>query len=162
MYWEDVAVDRTFETAARTVTEADIVNFAGVSGDFNPVHTDALFAADSLFGQRIAHGVLGLSVATGLLSRTALLGPTAVAFLGINNWRFETPILIGDTLRVRATVTGKRPTRAADRGILYEQLQLVNQHDTVVQSGEFVVLVERQPTTQKDQTYKPTATEQKT
>ena len=148
IYWEDIDIDGTFETPGRTVTEADIVNFAGVSGDFNPVHVDALFAAGSLFKQRIAHGALGLAIITGLLSRTGLLGPTAVAFLGINNWRFEAPLLIGDTIRVRASVTNKRPTRASDRGILYEAIQLVNQHNAVVQAGEFVVLVERRPSEQ--------------
>lgn len=143
MYWDEIKVGASFESAARTITEADIVNFAGLSGDFNPIHTDAVFASATIFGSRIAHGLLGLSIASGLLTRTSGLGPDVIAFLGINEWRFSAPIRIGDTIRARSTVTRTRSTREPDRGIVIQRVDVVNQHDQIVQSGEFVVMIRR-------------------
>ena len=102
MYFEDFEVGQRFVTAGRTVTEADVVNFAGVSGDYNPIHTDAEFAKSTPFGQRIAHGLLVLSMLTGLRQRTGATDGTLIAWLEIRNYKFLKPVLIGDTVRGRA------------------------------------------------------------
>lgn len=140
-YLEDFAVGEEIETPARTVTEADVVAFAGLSGDYNPIHTDAEFAAGTPFGQRIAHGLLGLSIASGLAGRTGMLEGTALAFLAIEDWRFAKPILFGDTVRVRIKVIEARASSKPGAGVLRRRIELVNQRGEVVQSGTFVTLV---------------------
>jgi acyl dehydratase len=109
LYFEDVEVGLRFETLSRTVTEADLVAFAGVSGDFNPLHTDAVYAAGTIYGERIAHGALVLSLATGLRQRTGLFDGTLMGLLEIRSWRFLAPVLVGDTIRVVNEVTELRP-----------------------------------------------------
>ena len=104
LYFEDVEVGFRFETPSRTVTEADLVAFAGVSGDFNPLHTDRVFAATSIYGERIAHGALVLSLVTGLRQRVGLFDGTLMGLLEIRSWRFVAPVLIGDTIRVASEV----------------------------------------------------------
>lgn len=141
MVLEDFAVGQETRTPARTVTEADVTAFAGLSGDYNPIHTDAEFAAATPFRQRIAHGVLGLAIVTGLGSRTGMLDGTAIAFLGIEDWKFSKPILLGDTVHVRMTVTEVRPSSKPGSGVLKRKMELVNQRGEVVQSGVFVTLV---------------------
>lgn len=140
-YLEDFRVGEETVTAARTVTEADVVAFAGLSGDYNPIHTDAEFAATTPFGRRIAHGVLGLAVITGLAARTGMLDGTALAFLGIEDWRFTGPIFPGDTVHVRMKVIEARPSSKPGSGVLRRRMELVNQRGEVVQSGTFVTLV---------------------
>lgn len=132
------------ETPARTVTEADVVNFAGLSGDFNPLHTDAEFAAASQFGQRIAHGLLGLAFVSGLLGRLNLFDGTGLAFVELQ-WKFLRPMYFGDTLRVRQTVVERRETRSPQRGMVTFQIDLVNQHQEIVQSGQRVLMIARRP-----------------
>jgi acyl dehydratase len=141
MYLEDFKVGEETVTPARTLTEADVVVFAGLSGDYNPIHTDAEFAAATPFGRRIAHGVLGLAVVTGLAARTGMLDGTALAFLGIEDWKFSKPILLGDTVHVRMKVTEVRPSSKPGSGVLRRRMELVNQRGEVVQSGTFVTLV---------------------
>ncbi len=99
------------ETAGRTITEADIVMFASLTGDWNPIHVDAEYAKNTIFGQRVAHGLLTLSVMSGLLMRLGFLEETVVAFYGIDRLRFTNPVFIGDTIRARAKVVEKQ-----DRG----------------------------------------------
>jgi acyl dehydratase len=141
MYLEDFKPGQEFTTPARTVTEADVVAFAGLSSDYNPIHTNAEFAAATPFRQRIAHGVLGLAVLTGLGGRTGMLDGTAIAFLGMEDWKFSGPIFFGDTVHVRMTVTDVRPSRKPGSGVLKRRMELVNQRGEVVQSGTFVTLV---------------------
>jgi acyl dehydratase len=143
LYFEDVEVGFRFETPSRTVTEADLVAFAGVSGDFNPLHTDAVFAGDSIYGGRIAHGALILSLATGLRQRVGLFGGTLMGLLEIRSWRFRAPVRIGDTIRVRTEVTELRPTSKPDRGVMVQRVEVVNQDDAVVNEGELVMLIRR-------------------
>ncbi|MDW8469673.1 MAG: MaoC/PaaZ C-terminal domain-containing protein [Burkholderiales bacterium] len=140
-YLEDFVAGERIETPARTVTEADVVAFAGLSGDYNPIHTDAEFAAGTPFGQRIAHGLLGLSIASGLAGRTGMLEGTALAFLAIEDWRFAKPILFGDTVRARITVLEARASSKPGAGVLKRRIELVNQRGEVVQGGTFVTLV---------------------
>jgi acyl dehydratase len=143
LYYEDLDVGFSFETPRRTVTEADLVAFAGVSGDFNPLHTDAVFAADTIYGERIAHGALVLSLATGLRQRVGLFDGTLLGLLEIRNWRFIAPVRIGDTIRVRTEVTELHPTTKSDRGVMVQHIAVVNQADEVVNDGTFVMLLKR-------------------
>ena len=141
-YFEDIQVGDEYVSPGRTVTEADIVAFAGLSGDYNVLHTDAEYMRTSIFGERIAHGLLGLAIQSGLGTR-ALPRPFAtLAFLGLR-WRFKAPIKIGDTIKVRIKVTDKRETSKPDRGIVVLQRTVVNQRGEVVQEGETDTMVER-------------------
>jgi acyl dehydratase len=140
IYYEDVEVGREQNSPARTVTETDIVNFAGLSGDFNVIHTDAEFVKITPFGQRIAHGLLGLSIASGLVARN----PGAeqhrlVAFLGMT-WDFRHPIFIGDTVYVEQTVASKRPTSKPGLGIVVYHAKVINQRNEVCQEGDWKVM----------------------
>lgn len=138
---EDFAVGQVDESHARTVTETDIVTFSWVSGDVNPMHTDAVHSAKSPIGQRIAHGALGLSIATGLSASLGYLEGSAIAALGIDEWRFLKPILFNDTVRLRATVVSNRLTSKPDRGVLVRRMELLNQRDEVVQTGLMSTMV---------------------
>ena len=138
---EDLAVGQVDESHARTVTETDIVTFSWVSGDVNPMHTDAVHSAKSPIGQRIAHGALGLSIATGLSASLGYLEGSAIAALGIDEWRFLKPILFNDTVRLRATVVSNRLTSKPDRGVLVRRMELLNQRDEVVQTGLMSTMV---------------------
>jgi acyl dehydratase len=140
-YFEDIEVGEAYESPGRTVTETDIVLFAGLSGDYNVLHTDAEFMKSSVFGERIAHGLLGLAIQSGLFSRATQPYAT-LAFVGLR-WKFKAPIKIGDTIRLRARVIAKRETSKPDRGLVTLERQILNQRGEVVQEGETDVLVER-------------------
>jgi acyl dehydratase len=143
-FYEDYAVGDEFVTPARTVTEADVVMFAALSGDYNRLHTDAEYAAQGPFGERIAHGLLGLSIVIGLAFRTEIDPDSAVAFLGLS-WKFTGPIKLGDTIHAIIKIAGMRPTRTPDRGIIVQATQLLNQRGELVQSGELTLMVKRRP-----------------
>jgi acyl dehydratase len=141
-YFEDIQIGDEYISPGRTVTEADIVAFAGLSGDYNVLHTDAEYMRTSIFGERIAHGLLGLAIQSGLGTR-ALPRPFAtLALLGLR-WRFKAPIKIGDTIKVRIKVTDKREASKPDRGIVVLQRSVLNQRGEVVQEGDTDILVER-------------------
>jgi acyl dehydratase len=141
-------VGQTFKTRARTVTETDIVNFAGLSWDTNPLHTDAEFAEKTIFGERIAHGMLGLVISTGLSQSLGILDDTIVAFLELN-WKFLAPVKIGDTLHVEQTVIEKRETKKPDRGIIKLEAILINQRGEKVQEGTRTIMVKRKSNDEK-------------
>jgi acyl dehydratase len=142
-YFEEIEVGDTYESPGRTITEADIVMFAGVSGDYNVIHTDAEFMKTSIFGERIAHGLLGLSIQAGLLGR-AMPSYASLGVAGLR-WKFKNPIKIGDTIRVRGKVIGKKETDDATQGIVTLERVVVNQRDEVVQEGETDLTIERRP-----------------
>jgi acyl dehydratase len=144
-YYEDFRPGQVFLSQARTITEADVVTFAGWSWDTNPVHTDAEGARHGRFGERIAHGLLGLSVALGLASRLGVFESCSIALLGIDGWRFQRPLLLGDTVRVRVEILGTRLTSKGDAGILRRRLTLVDQDDETVQDGEIGLMVALRP-----------------
>jgi acyl dehydratase len=131
--FEDITVGEEYASPGRTVTETDIVIFAGLSGDYNVLHTDAELMKSSLFGERIAHGLLGLSIQHGLLTRgmPAWAGET----LGALRWKFKGPIKIGDTIRARARVLAKRDVEPG-WGAVTVARTVLNQRDEVVQEGE--------------------------
>ena len=141
-YWDEIEVGEEYESPGRTVTEADIVLFAGLSGDYNVLHTDAEFMKASIFGERIAHGLLGLAIQSGLLTRA--MQPYATIAFDSLRWKFKAPIRIGDTIRVRARVTSRKETKP-DRGLVVLQRTVLNQRDEVVQEGETELVVERRP-----------------
>jgi acyl dehydratase len=141
--FEDVELGFRFETPSRTVTEADLVAFAGVSGDFNPLHTDRFLAAESIYGERIAHGALVLSITTGLRQRVGLFDGTLMGLLEIRSWRFAAPVRIGDTIRVVCEITELRETSKPDRGIMVQRIDVLNQDGIAVAGGEFVMLLRR-------------------
>jgi len=149
-YYEEFAIDQVLTAPARTVTEADIVAFAGLSGDYNQLHTDAVYAArESTYGKRIAHGLLGLSIASGLAARAGFIEGTALAFLGLD-WRFKAPIHIGDTITLRARVTRTRPMPSAGGGIVVLDVAVVNQHGATVQQGEWSMMMRGRPPAQSE------------
>lgn len=141
MFLEDFEVGQVFTTQARTVGEADVAGFAAVTWDTNEVHTDAVAAAEGRFGERIAHGVLGLSYAMGLVSRLGIFEGSSVALLGIDEWRFTSPILIGDTITCRLEILGVRRASAGDTGVLDRRFTLTNQRGDVVQEGRIPLMV---------------------
>jgi acyl dehydratase len=143
-YFEQFEVGEEWRPPARTITEHDVIAFAGLSGDANPVHTDAVFAAGSRFGEPIAHGLLGLAAAGGFLSRVGVIDGTAVALLDVG-WRFRAPVRFGDTIAATIAVVSKRETSDPTSGIVVFSFQLENQRDDLVQEGEHVFLVARRP-----------------
>ncbi len=139
--FEDLQVGDEYRSPGRTVTEADIVIFAGLSGDYNVLHTDAEHMKSSLYGERIAHGLLGLSLQHGLLARGMPDRP-GERFLGLK-WKFKGPIKIGDTLHVRARIAAKKAGDEPGWGLVTMERQVVNQRGEVVQEGETEHLVSR-------------------
>lgn len=141
-YYEDFNIGDRWESPRRTITEADVVMFAALTGDHNPIHTDEEFAKKTVFGGRLLHGPAGFAIATGLESRLGIKEGTAVAFLGMT-WDMKGPIRIGDTIRVVQKVTGKRETKKPAQGIVFFHVTLVNQRNEVVQEGEWKVMFTR-------------------
>jgi len=144
LYFEDLTPGATLETHARTITEADIVAFAALSGDYNPLHTDAVYAAQTPFGERIAHGLLVLSIASGLANRLGFLEGSVEAFTGLD-WKYRAPVKIGDTVRVRIAVQKKRAVTQSGGGFVTCTVQILNQHDAIVQKGTWTILVQGRP-----------------
>jgi 3-hydroxybutyryl-CoA dehydratase len=144
LYFEEFAVGDEEETPARTVTEADVVQFAALSGDYNQLHTDAEFAKTTPFGQRIAHGLLGLSIASGLAARAGFIEGTALAFTGLT-WKFKKPVLLGDTIRLRTKVSKVRAMPRLGGGIVEFDVRVLNQRDETVQQGEWTMLMKSRP-----------------
>jgi acyl dehydratase len=141
-FYEDYAVGDEFLTPARTITEADVMLFAGLSGDYNRLHTDAEYAKGLLFGERIAHGLLGLAIVSGLGYRSEIDPDGALAFLGLN-WKFSRPIKFGDTIHAVFRIAALRETSRPDRGIVVEAIEVFNQRGEVVQAGEWTFLIKR-------------------
>jgi len=141
LYFEEFQVGQSITSQGRTVTEADVVAFAALSGDWNPMHTDAEFAARHPFGQRVAHGLLGLAIASGLAVRLGFLEETVLAFRELGEWKFSLPIYLGDTVRLRATVAELKAMGRLGGGLVTFKVELLNQKDEVVQRGTWSVLV---------------------
>jgi len=139
-YFEDLEVGQEWESPGRTVTEADIVNYAGLSGDFNPIHMDHEFAKTTPFRRPIAHGALVWSMSTGLAQNCPPM--RTLAFLSIRDWQFKGPVFIQDTIRVRSKVLEKEVRSRGRRGTITWQRQILNQEGKVVQEGITVTLVE--------------------
>jgi len=146
MYWEEWEIGAEFESPARTVTEADIVMFAGLSGDYNPLHVNEEYCKTTIFGTRIAHGPLVYAITAGLLFQLHLYDDTLIAFLGFENLKFTGPVKAGDTIHAKIKVLEKRETSRPDRGVMKRQLQVLNQRGEVVQEAIQNFLLKRKPT----------------
>jgi len=140
LFFEEFEEGQELETRGRTITETDIVNFAGLSGDFNPMHTDAAYAAGTQFGKRVAHGLLGLSVSSGLAYQMGFMEGTVLAFTGLE-WKFRAPVFIGDTIRAQIKIIKKREMKALGGGFVTFDIKVLNQNDEITQKGEWTVLV---------------------
>ncbi len=143
-YFQDFEIGDKIVTQGRTITEADIVAFAGISGDYNPLHMDAESTRDGLFGERVAHGLLGLSVASGLAWQLGVMAGTVEAFMSLE-WKFRAPIKIGDTIRVEAEITQRKAMPSAGGGIVTLNVVVKNQRDETAQKGQWTVMVKSRP-----------------
>jgi 3-hydroxybutyryl-CoA dehydratase len=139
-YFEEIEIGQVMMSQGRTITEADIVNFGSITGDFNPLHFDAEMMKHSMFGQRIAHGMLVLSFAVGLGNQLGATLGTVMAFKGVNI-EFRRPVLIGDTIRLKTTVVEKRESSKQRGGWVTSRVEILNQRDEVVQEGNWSALI---------------------
>ncbi len=140
LYFEEFEVGDSIESAGRTITESDIVQFAMLSGDWNQIHTDAEYSKAQMMGERIAHGLLVLSVASGLAIRLGFMEETVMAFMGLE-WDFRQAVKIGDTVRIKATVAEKKVMARLSGGYVWFKVDVLNQDDQRVQRGTWKVLV---------------------
>jgi acyl dehydratase len=141
--YEEFALGAIYDTQARTITEADVVRFAGLSGDFNPIHTDAEAAKNGPFGQRIAHGMLTVAISTGMANMTGLMAGTTIALLE-QNIKYTGAVRFGDTVRLQMEVIEKRETSKPDRGIVKLAARVLNQRDELVVDMVWTQLMKRQ------------------
>jgi acyl dehydratase len=141
--YEDLYLGMEFLSPGRTITDADLVGFAGLTGDFSELHTSDVYAQSSQFGRRVAHGMLGLAYAHGLMwARTGEFRRSAIAFLGINDWKFVAPLFVGDTMFVRYFVQELRPSKSRPtQAIATFSVQILNQDGAIVQSGVKALLM---------------------
>ncbi len=143
-YYEDLNIGAEYTTRSRTLTETDIVYYAGLSWDYNPEHTDVEFAKGSVFQERVSHMLLSLVFANGLSASNAILRGTARGYLGLK-WRTLRVCRIGDTLHVKETILDKKDSSRTGVGIVTIGVQVINQRDEVVNEGERVMLVAHRP-----------------
>lgn len=145
MYFEEFEVGQKFISAGRTVTESDIVSFAGLSGDFNQIHVDAEYSKNSPAGQRVAHGLLGMAIASGLAVQTGVMEGTILYFREINEWKFVKPIFIGDTIHVELEVLETKALPRIGGGSVVIGLAVKNQKDETSMKGTWTVLIASRP-----------------
>jgi acyl dehydratase len=143
-YFDEVEIGQKFVTRGRTITEADIVQFAALTGDFNPMHTDAEYMKTHAMGQRIAHGMLTLSYAVGLMYQLGFMERTVVAFRGLE-MKFSLPVFIGDTMHIEFTITDKKEMRRLGSGVITAEVKIINQDGKTVQSGNMELLLAMKP-----------------
>ena len=144
-YFEEFGVGQRIVTAGRTVTEADVVGFAGLTGDYNQIHTDAEFARNTLYAQRVAHGLLGLSIASGLAVQTGVMEGTVLAFREVNEWKFSRPVFLGDTLHAELEVVSTKAIPLLGVGSVELRVSVNNQKDETVMAGRWTVLMQGRP-----------------
>ena len=142
-YFDEFAVGEVLVTGRRTIDGGDVSRFAGLTGDFNPLHIDAEFAKTTPFGERVAHGILTLAVSNGQQNLGGWFEGTTLALLGLDRLKFMTPVKFGDTVRTEMTVTEVRPSSKADRGVIVFDVAVKNQRDETVCSYQETVLMRR-------------------
>ena len=145
LFFEDFQPGQKVSSMGRTVTEHDVVTFAGLSGDFNQIHTDAEFAKSTPFGQRISHGILGLAIASGLAVQTGILGANVIAFREIGEWKFVKPVFFGDTIHVEMEVTEAKAFPRLGGGSVSLNVHVNNQANETTMKGVWTVLVKFRP-----------------
>lgn len=145
-WFSQFEVGQVFESQGRTVTEADVVLFAGLSGDYNPLHTDETFAAKTPFKRRIAHGMLAVAISTGLGQTLGIFEGTTLALMG-QTFDYKAPTFFGDTIRLRLTVESAKPSSKGGKGVVVFRSDVLKQDDTVVVGGTWTVMfADPQPT----------------
>ncbi|WP_233190053.1 MaoC/PaaZ C-terminal domain-containing protein [Sporosarcina sp. P35] len=146
LFYEDFQIGDKFLSPSRTVTETDVVNFAGLSGDYNLLHMDKEYAKNTVFQERIAHGLLGLSIGSGLFTRTELnrrMSKNLIALLGLESWEFLAPIKISDTIHLEIEIVDKKKTSKQDRGVVKFNRKIINQNGITVQEGLTPMMIAR-------------------
>lgn len=141
LYFEDLRQGEVFESTGRTITETDMTFFSMLSGDWNPIHCDQDFASKTRFGERLVHGAYGIAIATGMMHTLGIFEKSAVAMMSISDWKFVKPITVGMTLRLRLTILDFEEGTSERVGRVNRRLQLVNEHDEVVQDGVSDMLI---------------------
>ncbi len=145
LYFEEFAAGQTIITPGRTVTETDVVTFAGLSADFTQLHTDAEYAKTTPFGQRVAHGLCVLSIVSGLAVQTGVMEGTVLAFREISDWKFSQPVFIGDTIHAELQVVETKPFPRLGGGLVDIALNVKNQKGETVHRGKWRVLMASRP-----------------
>jgi 3-hydroxybutyryl-CoA dehydratase len=145
LYFEEFSPGLEIITGGRTITEADVVNFAGLSGDFNQIHLDAVYSKATPIGRRIAHGLLVLSVTSGLAVQTGMLDGTVIVFREVSDWKFIRPVFLGDTVHAVLTVREAKAMRGSGGGLVTIDIRVINQSGEKVNKGVWDVLVASRP-----------------
>jgi 3-hydroxybutyryl-CoA dehydratase len=145
LYFEDFFVGQELGTQKRTIAEEDITTFARLSGDDNRIHTDPEYSKTTLFGRQVAHGLLGLSIASGLAWQTGILDGTVIAFREINEWKFVKPVFIGDTIYVQLQIKEVKAMPRIGGGAVTITLEIKNQAAEVCHRGQWTVLMMSKP-----------------
>jgi len=143
LHFEEFELGDSVESVGRTITETDMVNFAALSGDWNLIHTDAQYTKTHMFGQRVAHGLLILSIASGLAVRLGFLEETTLAFRSVE-WKMQRPVVIGDTIHVRVTVEETKPMPRLGGGLVNFRVEVINHEEQICQRGNWEMLVKGQ------------------
>jgi len=145
LYFEDFFAGQTIETQKRTIAEDDIMTFARLTGDDNRIHTDPEFSKTTMFGRQVAHGLLGLSIASGLAWQTGILDGTVIAFREVNEWKFVKPVFIGDTIYVQLKVKEVKALPRIGGGSVTITLEVKNQNEEACHRGQWIVLMMSKP-----------------
>lgn len=145
LYFEEFEIGQQVLSPGRTVTEADVMLFAGLSGDYTTIHTDAEFSKTTPFGQRVAHGLLVMSIASGLAARTGVMEGTVIAFREITDWKFSLPVYLGDTVHIVLEVKEKKALPRLGGGSLLISVDVRNQDEKTVMKGNWNVLMSSKP-----------------
>lgn len=144
LYFEEISEGMQFRTRGRTITESDIVQFAALTGDFNPMHTDDEYMKGHMMGRRVAHGMLTLSYAVGQIYQLGFMERTVLAFRGLE-MKFSLPVFVGDTVHAEVSVTEMKPMKRLGGGNVTCEIKIVNQDGKSVQSGTMTLLLASQP-----------------
>jgi acyl dehydratase len=145
LYFEEFSVGQKLLSDKRTITEQDIMTFAALTGDDNRIHTDPEFSKTTMFGRQVAHGLLGLSIASGLAWQTGILDGTVIAFREVNEWKFVKPVFIGDSIYVDMQVREAKALPRIGGGSVTITLEVKNQNDEVCHRGQWTVLMMSKP-----------------
>ena len=142
LFFEEFKIGDKFFSEQQSIADLDIAKFAELSGDYNPIHVDEEFARTTLYGERIAHGLLGLSVVSGLAAKLGFAEKTTVAFRGLE-WKFRKPILIGDNVSAVFEVIEKRSVPIEGAGLIIFQVLVSNQEESIVQKGKWSLIIKK-------------------
>lgn len=143
-YFDEVEIGQRFVTRGRTITESDLVQFAALTGDYNPMHTNAEYMKTHPMGQRIAHGMLTLSYAVGQIYQIGFMERTVIAFRGLE-MKFSLPVFIGDTLHSVISIVEKKEARRLGGGTITAEVRIINQDGKTVQSGTMTLILASKP-----------------